>query len=214
MRGAGESCAHRGSGFHQGIAAGLQPPSIQRDRTPAAHVATRILRTEAQAAQARAAGPGARHRHAGRARRDAAARPGLSCRGYRPIPNGCERNAAGRPVVRFTDLRSLDRLPPTLRQTADILRRSDAERPDYEGLSRWTRRPPARTDVTQWYDATSQPRRDPRSRTPGDAPAGLDQVLARVAAVSRALREVLMQPNCRPGPMVTVRSADGNPNSR
>jgi FdhE protein len=89
--------------------------------------------------------------------------------------------AAGRPVVRFTDI-PLDwtdfRL--TLRQTADILRRFESlERDDYERIVSIGRDAHLlEPTVTRWYDATSGvDGADSQARTPEGAPAGLDQVL-------------------------------------
>jgi FdhE protein len=89
--------------------------------------------------------------------------------------------AAGRPVVRFTDI-PLDwtdfRL--TLRQTADILRRFESlERDDYERIVAIGRDAHLlEPTLTRWYDATSGvDGADPHARKPDGAPAGLDQVL-------------------------------------
>ncbi len=92
-----------------------------------------------------------------------------------------EQQAAGRPLVRFSDI-PLDwtdfRL--VLRQTADILRRHDAlEETDYLGILKLGRDGNALEPlVAHWYAATSfTSDTDPPTRVPPDAPAGLDQVL-------------------------------------
>ena len=107
------------------------------------------------------------------------------------------QHAAGRPVVRFSDIPiewSDFRL--TLRQTADILRRFDAlEAADYDAIVGLGRDNRLEAIVAQWYDATSGVNgADPRNRLPPDAPAALDQVL--VLAIRPFLArcaEVLMQ---------------------
>jgi hypothetical protein len=89
--------------------------------------------------------------------------------------------AAGRPVVRFSDIPlEWTDFRLTLRQTADILRRFDAlDAPDHQQILALGRGGNLLEPlVTQWYEATSGVNgADPRSRTPADAPAGLDQVL-------------------------------------
>lgn len=92
------------------------------------------------------------------------------------------QQAAGRPLVRFGDI-PLDwsdfRL--TFRQTADILLRFEAlERPEHETLVALGRDGNALEPlVKNWYNATSGVDKggDPRTHTPADAPASLDQVL-------------------------------------
>src|SRR4051794_2486223 len=92
------------------------------------------------------------------------------------------QQAAGRPLVRFTDIPlewSDFRL--TLRQTADILRRFEAlERADYDSIVALGRDGNALEPlVFGWYNASSgvEAGSETRSRQATDSPAGLDQVL-------------------------------------
>jgi FdhE protein len=92
------------------------------------------------------------------------------------------QQAAGRPLVRFTDIPlewSDFRL--TLRQTADILMRFEAlERPDFERIVALGRDGNALEPlVSAWYDASSgvEPGSKPRTGQIENAPGGLDQVL-------------------------------------
>src|SRR5205085_6659209 len=91
------------------------------------------------------------------------------------------QQAAGRPLVRFTDI-PLDwtdfRL--TLRQTADILRRHDAlEAADHLAIVALGRDGHALEPlVTHWYEATSGvDGGDAGKRLPAGSPGSLDQVL-------------------------------------
>src|SRR5256885_5585313 len=91
------------------------------------------------------------------------------------------QQSAGRPLVRFADVPlewSDFRL--TFRQTADILHRFEAlERADYQKIVALGRDGNALEPlVATWYNATSGVNAsETRERTPGDAPASLDQVL-------------------------------------
>ena len=121
--------------------------------------------------------------------------------------------AAGRPVVRFTDI-PLDwtdfRL--TLRQTADILRRFETlERDDYEQDRRdRTRRHLLEPTLTRLDERPRGSMAPIRTRGADDAPAGLDQVLVLALRPFLArCAEALMQTELPPGPMGTARSAAG-----
>lgn len=99
----------------------------------------------------------------------------------RPDPEWlATQQAAGRPLVRFTDI-PLDwtdfRL--TLRQTADILRRFESlDAGDYQKIVALGRENALEPLVAKWYAATSGiDGGDARDRAPADAPAALDQVL-------------------------------------
>jgi hypothetical protein len=91
------------------------------------------------------------------------------------------QNAAGRPVVRFSDIPlNWTDFRLIFRQTADILRRFESlEQPEYERLLALGRDGNAiRPLVTQGYEATSGvDGGDPRFRAPDGSPASLDQVL-------------------------------------
>jgi hypothetical protein len=108
------------------------------------------------------------------------------------------QQAAGRPLVRFTDI-PLDwtdfRL--TFRQTADILRRFDAlDAVEHRQILALAREGNALEPlVERWYAATSGVDGiDPRQRGPEGAPANLDQVLVLAMRPFLArCAEVLMQ---------------------
>ncbi len=98
--------------------------------------------------------------------------------------------AAGRPVVRFGDIPlAWSDFRLTLRQTADILRRSEVlESADYEAIVALGRDDNLEALVLKWYNATSGvDGGHPRDRLPAGAPAALDQVLVL------ALRPFLMR---------------------
>jgi hypothetical protein len=108
------------------------------------------------------------------------------------------QQAAGRPLVRFTDI-PLDwtdfRL--TFRQTADILRRFDAlDSAEHQQIVALARDGNALQPlVERWYAATSGvDGADPRQRAPEGAPPNLDQVLVLAMRPFLArCAEVLMQ---------------------
>lgn len=92
-----------------------------------------------------------------------------------------QQQAAGRPVVRFSDIPlEWTDFRLTFRQTADILRRFEALEPgDYDTIMALGREGNALEPlVSRWYDATAGMRdADPRARAPEGAPPSLDQVL-------------------------------------
>ena len=107
------------------------------------------------------------------------------------------QQAAGRPLVRFTDIPlEWTDFRLTFRQTADILRRFDAIEPeDHSKLLALGREGNALEPlVTSWYTATSGVDGDARERLPTNAPASLDQVLVLALRPFLArCAEVLMQ---------------------
>lgn len=108
------------------------------------------------------------------------------------------QQAAGRPLVRFTDIPlEWTDFRLTFRQTADILRRFDALEPtEYEQIVALGRDGNALEPVLRhWYEATSGAEgANPTDRAPAGTPPSLDQVLVLAMRPFLArCAEVLMQ---------------------